>query len=167
MKILISLSSEYGKTTEQKVEELNNLITDVVNSTLYPTVEVSNFFLAMTQFLYSPNKPSVLNDAIFAAQNLVDSAVSEKRRYPADRTYEQDLSYKAFAKLKSELKKFKPLSIKDAKKQLAFFDRLAGLNNAAQSLVIHKFDPSAKHGHNKTLRDTLEREGIFYAKEEQ
>lgn len=161
MRIHISVSSGFGKTEDQKVSELNSLISNVADSALYPNVEMSEFFLALTKFLYAPNKPSALDDAIFAAQNAEDGNSSERRRYPADRTAEQEMSYKVFSKLKSELKKVKPITVKEAKKHLAVFDRLAELNNAAQSLMIHKFDPNQTSGHHKALRDTLEREGIF------
>lgn len=166
MKILISLSS-YGKSAEQKVEELNGLIADVVDSAVYPNVGMSEFFLKLTAFLYAPNKPGALDDAIFAAQNAVDGNADERRRYVAERSYEQDLSYKAFSKLKAELKKIKPITLKDAKKHLAVFDRLAGLNSAAQKLLIHSFDPTATLGHHRDLKAVLENEGIFYKRKEQ
>jgi hypothetical protein len=167
MKILISLNSGNVMSTEQKIQKLNTLIHEVCDSALIPNIGMSQFFLAMTKFLNAPDKADNLDDAIFAAENAADDNVSEKRRYPAVKTYEQDLSYKAFAKLKSELKKFKGINLKEAKKHLALFDRLAALNNSAQSLINHKFDPEAKYGHHKTLRDTLSAEGIFYIKEKQ
>lgn len=172
MKILISLNSGYGQTTEQKVVELNELLDDVIDSAVYPNVGMSEYCLAMTTLLHNTEKPSVLDDAIFKAHNAEDSNIAEKRRYPNVRTYEQDLSYAAFNKFKQVYRKevkplimisgqFTPLKIKDSKKQLALFDRLSALHSAAQKLLIHSFDEKSKFGHHKDVRTILENENIY------